>query len=109
MSFILQAQVSIHTITSTLKIPPITFYGKLPNTRTLVAWGCGGCTIRSIVTIEKYEHLCAFQPPPYWEQPRHSGWVMYDAVGEYARMGIPNQHWVMSDLNDNYEVGVAHL
>ena len=33
---------------------------------------------------------------------------MYDAVGEYARMGIPNQYWTMSDLNDNYEVGVAH-
>ena len=32
---------------------------------------------------------------------------MYDAVGEYARMGIPNQQWVMSTLNENYEVGVA--
>jgi len=38
----------------------------------------------------------------------HSGWVMYDAAGEYARMGIPNQHWVVSSVNELYQVGMAH-
>lgn len=61
-------------------------------------------SIKLLSHPEKHEQLCAFQPPPYWEQPRHSGWVMYDAVGEYARMGIPNQQWVMSTLNENYEL-----
>ena len=72
----------------------------------LITMAVNDCSIGNVI-VEKYEELCAFHPPAYWDQPRHSGWVMYDAVGEYARMGIPNQHWVMSVLNDNYEVGVA--
>jgi len=55
---------------------------------------------------ERYTELCAFHPPSHWEQPMHSGWVMYDAVGEYARMGVPNQHWVVSNINELYQVGL---
>ena len=57
---------------------------------------------------ERYTELCAFHPPSHWEQPMHSGWVMYDAAGEYARMGVPNQHWVVSSANELYQVGMVH-
>ena len=34
----------------------------------------------------------------------YSGWNQFDLEAEYARMGIPNEHWVPSNINKNYEV-----
>ena len=30
---------------------------------------------------------------------------VYDPVVEYARMGIPNQQWRLSTINETFEVG----
>ncbi|XP_072040916.1 phosphatidylinositol-3,5-bisphosphate 3-phosphatase MTMR8-like isoform X2 [Amphiura filiformis] len=34
----------------------------------------------------------------------YSGWNQMDLETEYARLGIPNEHWVPSNINKNYEI-----
>ena len=36
------------------------------------------------------------------------GWDFYDEQSEYMRMGVPNQHWVRSNINKDYEVSTCH-
>lgn len=33
-----------------------------------------------------------------------SGWALFDIGSEYNRMGVPNSHWIVTDLNERYEV-----
>ena len=33
-----------------------------------------------------------------------SGWALYDAGSEYSRMGVPNECWTFTNLNEKYEV-----
>ncbi|XP_065920109.1 myotubularin-related protein 8-like isoform X2 [Dysidea avara] len=61
-------------------------------------------TVKMLSHPERYNELCAFHPPSHWEQPMHSGWVMYDAMGEYVRMGVPNEYWGVSSLNELYKL-----
>ena len=35
---------------------------------------------------------------------KSEGWDYYDIMDDYMRMGIPNDHWVVSDFNLNYVV-----
>ncbi|XP_041054832.1 myotubularin-related protein 2 isoform X2 [Carcharodon carcharias] len=32
------------------------------------------------------------------------GWKVYDPIAEYKRMGLPNESWKLSRINDNYEL-----
>ncbi|XP_062909894.1 myotubularin-related protein 2 isoform X4 [Mobula hypostoma] len=32
------------------------------------------------------------------------GWKVYDPVAEYRRMGLPNESWKLSKINENYEL-----
>ncbi|XP_078401927.1 phosphatidylinositol-3,5-bisphosphate 3-phosphatase MTMR2 isoform X1 [Cetorhinus maximus] len=32
------------------------------------------------------------------------GWKVYDPIAEYKRMGLPNESWKISRINDNYEL-----
>lgn len=32
------------------------------------------------------------------------GWDLYDTRSEYLRMGVPNQLWTLSSLNNKFEV-----
>uniref|UniRef100_UPI00398EBF29 phosphatidylinositol-3,5-bisphosphate 3-phosphatase MTMR2 isoform X1 n=2 Tax=Pristiophorus japonicus TaxID=55135 RepID=UPI00398EBF29 len=32
------------------------------------------------------------------------GWKVYDPIAEYNRMGLPNESWKLSRINDNYEL-----
>ncbi|XP_067842478.1 myotubularin-related protein 2 [Heptranchias perlo] len=32
------------------------------------------------------------------------GWKVYDPITEYKRMGLPNESWKLSRINDNYEL-----
>ena len=35
---------------------------------------------------------------------RHVGWNFFDLQSEYLRMGVPNDNWVVSYINKDYEV-----
>uniref|UniRef100_A0A8C5PN40 Myotubularin related protein 8 n=1 Tax=Leptobrachium leishanense TaxID=445787 RepID=A0A8C5PN40_9ANUR len=55
--------------------------------------------------LVKYEDLYAFSYNPNTDQDdRIMGWKMIDLKMDFVRMGIPNEHWVMSDLNQEYKV-----
>ncbi|XP_017291336.1 myotubularin-related protein 2 [Kryptolebias marmoratus] len=33
-----------------------------------------------------------------------NGWKVYDAISEYKRLGIPNESWRITKVNDHYEI-----
>ena len=38
---------------------------------------------------------------------RREGWDLFDLKSEYLRMGVPNDQWVLSRINEKYEVRTA--
>lgn len=40
----------------------------------------------------------------YKEQFPVDGWKVYDAAAEYKRQGLPNESWMISKINSNYEL-----
>lgn len=38
------------------------------------------------------------------DMPRNAGWHFFDLQAEYQRMGIPNDQWTCTNLNQEYEV-----
>ena len=36
--------------------------------------------------------------------PKSYGWDFFDIQTEYLRMGVPNENWVLTNLNKDYEV-----
>ncbi|XP_071980807.1 phosphatidylinositol-3,5-bisphosphate 3-phosphatase MTMR8 isoform X4 [Engystomops pustulosus] len=53
----------------------------------------------------KYEDLYAFFYYPKSDQDeRLMEWKLIDLKMEYMRMGIPNKHWVLSDINKDFKV-----
>lgn len=60
--------------------------------------------------LDKYEDLFAFQYKPNTEGiPQSRGWNLYDAAVEYGRMGVPNEYWKQTALNQNYDVLTAFI
>ena len=55
---------------------------------------------------ESYRDLFAFQYRPKESEvvKQSSGWALYDPSSEYSRMGVPNEHWRATSLNEKYEV-----
>jgi len=37
---------------------------------------------------------------------RSVGWNFFDLQSEFLRMGVPNDNWILSHINKDYEVGV---
>lgn len=53
----------------------------------------------------KYEDLYAFSyNPKQNDSERLKGWQVIDLAKEYARMGVPNEKWKLSDANREYKV-----
>ncbi|MEE6472646.1 hypothetical protein FKM82_009677 [Ascaphus truei] len=53
----------------------------------------------------RYEDLYAFSyNPKQKESERVVGWQHIDLKAEYQRMGVPNSHWQLSDVNRDYKV-----
>ncbi|XP_063288158.1 myotubularin-related protein 8 [Pelobates fuscus] len=53
----------------------------------------------------KYEDLYSFSYNPNPDQEdRVMGWKMIDLKMDFVRMGIPNKHWVLGDINKEYKV-----
>uniref|UniRef100_A0A4W3J848 Phosphatidylinositol-3,5-bisphosphate 3-phosphatase MTMR2 n=1 Tax=Callorhinchus milii TaxID=7868 RepID=A0A4W3J848_CALMI len=40
----------------------------------------------------------------YSETFPEDGWKIYDALAEYKRMGLPNESWKITRINENYEL-----
>lgn len=38
------------------------------------------------------------------EIPKNVGWNFFDLQSEYQRMGVPNDQWSLTKLNEDYEV-----
>ncbi|KAK6486291.1 myotubularin-related protein 6-like [Huso huso] len=52
-----------------------------------------------------YDDLYAFSyNPKQSEQQRVGGWQLIDLASEYERMGVPCDHWQLTDVNRNYKV-----
>ncbi|XP_066236331.1 myotubularin-related protein 7 isoform X1 [Saccopteryx leptura] len=53
----------------------------------------------------KYEELYCFSfNPKLDKEEREQGWTLIDLSEEYRRMGLPNDHWQLSDVNRDYHV-----
>ncbi|XP_064381922.1 myotubularin-related protein 6-like [Halichondria panicea] len=63
-------------------------------------------TIKVFSQPEHYSDLYAYQYKPKDGEivKQTSGWALFDCPSEYARMGVPNQYWRATNLNDNYEL-----
>uniref|UniRef100_A0AAY4A4E5 phosphatidylinositol-3,5-bisphosphate 3-phosphatase n=1 Tax=Denticeps clupeoides TaxID=299321 RepID=A0AAY4A4E5_9TELE len=40
----------------------------------------------------------------YQEKFPEDGWKVYDPVTEYRRLGLPNESWILSKINSNYDL-----
>ncbi|KAJ8298540.1 hypothetical protein KUTeg_025071 [Tegillarca granosa] len=38
------------------------------------------------------------------DMPKSYGWEMYDTQTEYLRLGVPNELWVLTNINRDYEI-----
>ncbi|MEE6508870.1 hypothetical protein FKM82_023313 [Ascaphus truei] len=53
----------------------------------------------------KHEDLYAFSYNPKADQDeRGLGWKLIDLKMEFLRMGVPNEHWELRDVNQDYKV-----
>ena len=74
----------------------------------VVVWWSGGgggiVWLLLFVCSESLEELYAFHYTANDITQRHVGWNFYDLQSEYLRMGVPNDNWVLSHINKDYEV-----
>lgn len=54
---------------------------------------------------ENHEDLYAFSyNPKFFPEEEEEGWKLIDMKKDFSRMGIPNEHWQITDVNKGYEV-----
>ncbi|XP_066555092.1 phosphatidylinositol-3,5-bisphosphate 3-phosphatase MTMR6 isoform X2 [Amia ocellicauda] len=52
-----------------------------------------------------FNHLYAFSyNPKQKEQQREEGWQLIDLASEFERMGVPCDHWQLTDANRGYKI-----
>jgi hypothetical protein len=51
------------------------------------------------------EDVYAFSYVPANDSARRQDGWLFDVRDEYARMGVPNERWTLSDVNVHYAVG----
>jgi len=57
-----------------------------------------------VLCAERLEDLYAFHYTAVDITVRHVGWDFFDLQSEYLRMGVPNDNWLRSHINKDYEV-----
>lgn len=55
-----------------------------------------------VVNIE--ELYCFHYTASNEDLPKKSGWNKFDLQAEFARMGVPNDRWILTSINRDYEV-----
>lgn len=61
----------------------------------------------SLITLsqpENLEDLYAFHFTASDATNRQNGWDFFDLKSEYLRMGVPNDNWILSTINKDYEL-----
>ena len=59
----------------------------------------------SVDVVDSYNDLYAFHYSPHEKKfSRENGWSIFHHKKEFGRMGIPNDYWHYSPLNENYKV-----
>jgi len=56
------------------------------------------------VNAVSLDELYAFQYTATDITQRSVGWNFFDLQSEFLRMGVPNDNWVLSHINKDYEV-----
>lgn len=56
------------------------------------------------LSLENLEDLYAFHFTASDATNRQNGWDFFDLKSEYLRMGVPNDNWILSTINKDYEV-----
>ena len=57
--------------------------------------------------LASYDGLYAFHYSPQTKKfDRATGWDVFSPEKEFARMGIPNDSWRYSSLNEGYKVNL---
>ncbi|XP_078496234.1 phosphatidylinositol-3,5-bisphosphate 3-phosphatase MTMR8 isoform X2 [Lissotriton helveticus] len=57
---------------------------------------------------ENHEDLYAFSyNPKFCPEEKEAGWKLIDVKEDFSRMGIPNEHWQITDVNKGYEAAVC--
>ena len=59
-----------------------------------------------VVCSGSLEELYAFHYTAADITQRSVGWNFFDLQSEYLRMGVPNETWVLSLINKDYEVSM---
>ena len=54
--------------------------------------------------VDEYESLYAFRYTPKHPISKEKGWKLFKPEHEFARMGLPNKHWCLSELNKEYQL-----
>jgi len=60
--------------------------------------------VTAVVCAASLDELYAFHYTASDITQRCVGWNFFDLQSEYLRMGVPNDHWVLSHINKDYEV-----
>lgn len=62
-------------------------------------------TLQQLSQPSNVEGLYCFTYTSSFEYIEKSeGWNYFDLDAEYQRMGVPNDHWCLTTLNEEYEV-----
>lgn len=62
-------------------------------------------TLQQLSQPNNIEQLyCFTYKPPVEKIQKNVGWTFFDFQAEYQRMGVPNDQWALTKLNEDYEV-----
>ena len=61
-------------------------------------------TSKMTIFTGNIESLYAFSYQQNCDYAKDHGWDLFDTQSEYMRMGAPNENWVLSNINKEYEV-----
>ena len=61
------------------------------------------CNICSYIS-DNIESLYAFTYQADVDYTKNYGWDLFDTQTEFLRMGVPNENWVQSNFNKEYDV-----
>ncbi|XP_030749831.1 myotubularin-related protein 6 [Sitophilus oryzae] len=62
-------------------------------------------TLQQLSQPSNIEDLyCFTYKAPIEEISKNVGWTFFDFQSEYQRMGVPNEQWSLSNLNEDYEL-----
>ncbi|CAH1777080.1 unnamed protein product [Owenia fusiformis] len=62
------------------------------------------CSLMKLAKPANFEDLYAFQYTATSDIEKQYGWDMYSIENEFCRMGLPNDNWILTNINKDYEI-----